>query len=175
MKKLFAFALACTIALSAGAREEMRGNFYGLQMGEPATQAEVEEAMEDHAVFIEDFPEGEGHAYRFGYMEFDGFEWNLCTVATTDDDLFYYFAVECDWPTDDEEGALEAESMFEILKAMYDGKYGDGEYMAEGSDEYMAYYGSNGVALLLSDYVSVSNGGERRRYLSVTFVLSELA
>lgn len=175
MKKILFSIVASVCVLSANAQPYVRDNFFGLVMGEPASQSDVEEALSDYAVFIENLPEGDGDAYRFGNMELDGFEWGLCTVATNADGVFYYFSVECNWLEDDDAGEYEASSMFEILSAMYDERYGEGEYLAENSDEYKAYYGSNGVALVLSNYLSVSYGGEARRYLSVAFVMTGLA
>ena len=149
----------------------IQDTFFGLKMKASISSAQIKSAVGTRGVFIEETQESNSINYSFKDVYFAGKKWDFANFRCTTDGKFYLFNAYDSFSDYNFDLEKEAKSQYEILKNKLDEKYGEGNEQKEDEDNfYTIYFGSNGMAIIISYERSRSVGGSYRRYVEIEYI-----
>lgn len=153
----------------------IQDTFFGLKMGNRITSSQIKSAVGTKGVFSKEERESNTIINTFTDLYFAGSKWDFANFLCMSDGKFYWFnAYDSygDYGTDNER---EAKNQYESLKEKLDEKYGVGDEKKDDDGNLSTtYFGSNGIAIIISNERSRSMGGSYRRYVKIEYINVEL-
>lgn len=150
---------------------EIQDEFFGIKMGKRITESSIKSALGTKGEFLKSESASSYKKYTFTDVVFAGHTWSYGTFDVTPDGRFFSLSVY-DSLDDYSDERREAESTFSSFKRKLDDKYGEEEVeqYEDGSGKSVTYFGSNNMAVILSNTRSRSSGGSYRRYVKLEYI-----
>ena len=149
----------------------IQDTFFGLKMTEKITSAQIKSAIGARGVFIEETRESNSINNLFKDVYFAGSKWDFANFTCTTDGKFYLFNAYNSYDDYSSDQEKDARDLYDNLISKLDDKYGNGkEQKDEDGSINTTYFGSNGMAVIVSYERSRSVGGSYRRYLKITYI-----
>lgn len=150
---------------------EIQDEFFGIKMGKRITESSIKSAIGTKGEFLHSESANSYKKYTFTDVVFAGHTWSYGSFDVTPDGRFFSLSVY-DSLGDYSDERREAESTFSSFKRKLDDKYGEEEVeqYEDGSGKSVTYFGSNDMAVILSNTRSRSSGGSYRRYVKLEYV-----
>ncbi|MCQ2153593.1 MAG: hypothetical protein MJY44_03330 [Bacteroidales bacterium] len=153
----------------------IQDTFFGLKMGDKLTSSQIKYAVGSKGTFGKEEREPNTIINAFTDLYFAGSKWDFANFMCTSDGKFYLFnAYDSfgDYGTDNER---DAKNQYEGLKEKLDEKYGARDEKKDDDGNFRTvYFGSNGMAVMISNERSRSLGGPYRRYVQIEYINIEL-
>ena len=149
----------------------IQDTFFGLKMTEKITSAQIKNAIGARGVFIEETRESNSINNLFKDVYFAGSKWDFANFTCTTDGKFYLFNAYNSYDDYSSDQEKDARDLYDNLKSKLNDKYGNGkEQKDEDGSINTTYFGSNGMAIIISYERSRSVGGLYRRYLKIDYI-----
>ena len=149
----------------------IQDTFFGLKMKASISSAQIKNAIGARGVFIEETRESNSINNLFKDVYFAGSKWDFANFTCTTDGKFYLFNAYNSYDDYSSDQEKDARELYDNLKSKLDDKYGNGkEQKDEDGSINTTYFGSNGMAIIISYERSRSVGGSYRRYLKITYI-----
>ena len=135
------------------------------------SSAQIKNAIGARGVFIEETRESNSINNLFKDVYFAGSKWDFANFTCTTDGKFYLFNAYNSYDDYSSDQEKDARDLYDNLISKLDDKYGNGkEQKDEDGSINTTYFGSNGMAVIVSYERSRSVGGSYRRYLKITYI-----
>ena len=149
----------------------IQDTFFGLKMKASISSAQIKNAIGARGVFIEETRESNSINNLFKDVYFAGSKWDSANFTCTTDGKFYLFNAYNSYDDYSSDQEKDARELYDNLKNKLDDKYGNGkEQKDEDGSINTTYFGSNGMAIIISYERSRSVGGSYRRYLKISYI-----
>ena len=149
----------------------IQDTFFGLKMKASISSAQIKNAIGARGVFIEETRESNSINNLFKDVYFAGSKWDFANFTCTTDGKFYLFNAYNSYDDYSSDQEKDARDLYDNLKGKLDDKYGNGkEQKDEDGSINTTYFGSNGMAIIISYERSRSVGGSYRRYLKNSYI-----
>lgn len=150
----------------------IQDTFFGLTLGKTYAENQVKQALDKKGEYFEAYNEGKAKTYTLRNVWIGGYKWDYINMVFTDKNAFcnielvfsiYYYP---DYSKEKNEAVLRFDSVLENLSDKYGYRKVE---LDENNESYVFYIGNNGIDCSLSNRVGESKGGQKRRYVILSY------
>lgn len=149
--------------------QSVQDTFMGMKLGTNLSEATIKAKVGTRGVYQRLYDMVYYNRLYFTDVYFAGHKWSYAYFYRNLDQQFYEFEVSDYFDT-----SSEAEEAYNSWKDKLNEKYSPTVLSDEHNEKCIAYYGDNGVSMLLSFEYSKSSGGMYYYYVSLDYIHEEL-
>lgn len=147
----------------------IQDTFLGIQLGSSPTLEQLKKTVGPRGVFFDYYPNPQSAEATFTDVYFAGDKWDYAEFCFTPTGKVYSFCVYDTYSTWDMDETERANRSFSHMKDRLDSKYGTEEVEQEEDGVSVLYAGKSGIFAKLSNTISLSSGGVKRRYVKLEY------